>query len=63
LAIRKNKGFSSVIDPEGYMLFNLDRARLARLIGHNDFGGCTLKPSTRLLRLTRLRQRGQDGEH
>ena len=63
LAIRKNKGFSSVIDPEGYMLVNLDPARLASLIGHNDFGGCALKLSTRFLRLTRLRQRGQDGDH
>jgi hypothetical protein len=63
LAIRKNKGFSSVIDPEGHVLFNLDRARLSSLIGHNDFGGCTLKPSTRLLRLTGLRRRGQDDEH
>ena len=62
LAIRKNKGSSSVIDPEGYMLFDLDQARLASLIGHNDFGGCALKLSTRFLRLTRLRQRGQDGE-
>ena len=44
------------------MLFNLDRARPSSFIGHNDFGGCALKLSTRLLRLTRLRRRGQDGE-
>ena len=62
LAIRKNKGFSSVIDPKGHMLFNLDRAGPSSLIGHNDFGGCALKLSTRSLRLTRLRRRGQDGD-
>ena len=39
------------------MLFNLDRTRLSSLIGHNDFGGCALELSTRLLRLTRLRWR------
>jgi hypothetical protein len=44
------------------VLFNLDRVRLSSLIGHNDFGGCALKLSTRSLRLTRLRRRGQDGE-
>jgi hypothetical protein len=38
-AIRKNEGFSSVIDPEGHMLCNLDRARLSSVIGNNDFGG------------------------
>ena len=45
-----------------HMLFNLDRARLSSLIGHNDFDGRALKLSTRLLRLTRLRRRGQDGD-
>ena len=44
------------------MLFNLDRARLPSLISQNDFGGCALKLSMRLLRLTRLRRRSQDGE-
>jgi hypothetical protein len=63
LAIRKNESFGSVIDPEGHMLFNLDRARLSSLIGQNDFGGCALKLNTRLFRLTRLRRRSQDGDH
>ena len=62
LAIRENKGLSSVIDPEDHVLFNLDRARLSSLIGHNDFSGCTIKLSTPLLRLTHLRSGGQDGE-
>ena len=44
------------------MLFNLDQALLSSLIGHNDFSGCAVKLSTRSLRLTRLRRRGQDGE-
>jgi hypothetical protein len=62
LAIRKNKGFTSVIDPEGHVLFNLDRAPLSSLIGNNDFGGCALKLSTHLLRLMRLRRQSQGDE-
>ena len=53
-AIRKNDGFSSVVDQEGHPFFNSDRVLVSSLVGHNDFSTGTIVLDARLLGRTRL---------
>ena len=61
-AIRKNDGFSSVVDQEAHTFFNLDQVLVSSLIGHNDFSTCTIVLSARLLRPAHLHLLCKDSE-